>query len=78
MNTTHKHFSQEWIDAWNSHDLEKILSHYADDIVLTSPVAAKLCQDPSGIVKGKTALTAYFKKGLEVYPDLRFTLLDEL
>lgn len=23
-------FSREWIDAWNAHDLDRVLSHYAD------------------------------------------------
>ena len=35
-------FAREWIDAWNAHDLERILSHYSDEIVFTSPVAAQL------------------------------------
>ena len=35
-----KRFAREWIEAWNSHDLDAILSHYATDVVLTSPVAA--------------------------------------
>jgi hypothetical protein len=65
-----------WLRAWNSHDLEAILSHYADDVVLVSPVAAQLLADPSGMVKGKGALRAYFSRGLEAYPDLRFELLD--
>jgi hypothetical protein len=25
------------VKVWNSHDLEKVLSHFADDVVLTSP-----------------------------------------
>ena len=66
----------DWIHAWNSHDLEAILSHYADEVVLVSPVAAKLLADPSGRVSGKGALRAYFSRGLEAYPDLRFELLD--
>jgi len=27
--------AQEWIAAWNAHDLERILAHYADDVELT-------------------------------------------
>lgn len=69
-------FAREWIDAWNSHDLDVILSHYDDNVVLTSPIAAKLLNDPSGTVRGKAALRAYFRRGLEAYPDLRFELLD--
>ncbi|NJR59383.1 MAG: nuclear transport factor 2 family protein [Cyanobacteria bacterium CRU_2_1] len=69
-------FAQDWIEAWNTHDLDKIMSHYAEDVILVSPVAAKLLNDLSGTVTGKAALRSYFKKGLEVYPDLKFELLD--
>ena len=69
-------FARHWISAWNAHDLDAILSHYADDVVLTSPVAARLLNDPSGTVRGKPALHAYFQIGLETYSDLRFELLD--
>jgi hypothetical protein len=31
-------FAIEWIAAWNSHDLERILGHYADDVEVTSPL----------------------------------------
>ena len=71
-------FAEEWVHAWNSHDLEAILAHYAPDVVLTSPVAAKLLNDTSGTVQGKDALRAYFKRGLEAYPALYFELLDVL
>lgn len=27
-------FAHEWIAAWNAHDLERILAHYADDVEL--------------------------------------------
>jgi hypothetical protein len=69
-------FAHQWIEAWNSHDLDEILSHYAEDVVLVSPVAATILNDPSGTVNGKEALRDYFKKGLEVYPDLKFELID--
>jgi ketosteroid isomerase-like protein len=69
-------FAADWIQAWNSHDLDEILSHYTEDVVLISPIAAKLLNDPSGIVRGKTALRGYFRKGLDVYPNLKFELID--
>jgi len=65
-----------WLQAWNSHDLAEIMSHYAEDVVLVSPVAARILNDPSGTVKGKDALRTYFTKGLEAYPNLKFDLLD--
>lgn len=69
-----KEFAADWIAAWNSHNLDAILSHYSPDVVLTSPVAAKIMNDPSGTVRGKAALRNYFKLGLEAYPNLRFDL----
>ena len=30
-------FADEWIAAWNSHDLDRVLRHYAADAELTSP-----------------------------------------
>ncbi|MEG4025774.1 nuclear transport factor 2 family protein [Microcoleus sp. S13C4] len=66
----------DWVEAWNTHNLERIMSHYAEDVILISPVAAQLLNEPSGTVTGKEALRNYFKKGLEVYPDLKFELLD--
>jgi ketosteroid isomerase-like protein len=71
-----RQFADEWVLAWNSHDLDAIMSHYASEVVLTSPVAANLLSDPSGIVAGKEALRRYFERGLAAYPDLTFELLD--
>jgi predicted ester cyclase len=71
-----KEFARAWIAAWNLHDLDAILAHYATDVVLTSPVAAKLLNEPSGTVAGKDALRSYFKRGLDAFPNLNFELLD--
>src|SRR5438105_2321948 len=68
--------ASHWTRAWNAHDLDQIMSHYGEDVVLVSPVAARILNDPSGTVKGKDALRAYFKRGLDVYPNLRFDLID--
>ena len=69
--------AQDWADAWNTHDLERILAHYDDEVLLTSPVALKLLNS-DGTVRGKAALREYFLRGLEAYPDLRFDLIDTL
>ena len=71
-------FTNGWVTDWNSHDLEKIMTHYEDDVELISPVAAQLLKDPTGRVIGKEALQNYFRKGLETYPYLQFTLNDIL
>ena len=48
-----RQFAREWVDAWNAHDLERILSHYAPDVVLRSPVAARLTS-PGSVSAGRT------------------------
>ncbi|HYS18491.1 MAG TPA: nuclear transport factor 2 family protein [Candidatus Binatia bacterium] len=65
-----------WVTAWNTHDLDSIMAHYEDNVVLVSPVAATMLDDPSGTVAGKDALRSYFKRALEVYPNLSFELVD--
>jgi len=69
-------FAEEWIAAWNSHDLEAILRHYEAGIVLTSPVAARVFNDPAGTVAGKDKLREYFTRGLALFPNLNFELFD--
>jgi ketosteroid isomerase-like protein len=71
-----REIAREWIDAWNSHDIDSIMSHYSDDVTLTSPIAVKLLGDESGVVTGKDALRSYFEKGLSAFPDLRFELTE--
>ena len=70
--------ANHWVAAWNAHDLDLIMTHYDDAIELTSPVAAKLLGTPAGKVVGKANLKAYFQRGLEAYPELRFRLEDVL
>ena len=71
-----REFADHWVGSWCSHDLDAIMSHYAEDVVLVSPAAAKILNDPSGTVRGKEALRNYFRRGLEAYPELSFELKD--
>jgi hypothetical protein len=71
-----RQFAEEWVEAWNSHDLDRILAHYDDQVVLTSPVALNLLKNGSGMVEGKPALRDYFSLGVKAFPDLRFELID--
>ena len=69
-------FAEEWVAAWNSRDLERILAHYTDDVVFASPKIVELFKDLSGEVRGKDALRAYWATGLQHLPDLHFTIED--
>ncbi len=68
-------FSRHWLDAWNNHDIEAVLTHFADDVVFTSPVAARMLADSDGVVRGKDALREYWTFALGRIPDLRFELV---
>lgn len=67
-------FARAWETAWNAHDVEAVLAHVADDVVFTSPVAARLVPGSGGVVRGKDALRAYWSEGLRQLPDLRFSV----
>jgi ketosteroid isomerase-like protein len=71
-------FAVDWIDSWNSHNLERILSHYSDDFCMTSPFIARIASAGSGTLYGKDSVRSYWEKALIKYPDLRFELIDVL
>ena len=75
MNTTNaQHFATEWVAAWNAHDLDTIMSHYADELEFYSPVIKQMGVNEAGVIKDKAALRSYFKAALEKFPDLHFEL----
>jgi hypothetical protein len=67
-------FAGSWLEAWNAHDVEAVLDHFADDVVFTSPLASQLLEDCDGVVRGKPALRAYWTEGLRRIPELHFDL----
>jgi len=66
--------AQRWIDAWNSHDLELILSHYADDVEFEAQTVVGRWNKPDGKLHGIAELRKHFALGLELVPDLKFML----
>jgi ketosteroid isomerase-like protein len=71
-------FAKRWIGAWNNHDLDEILSHYADDFEMSSPYIAQIAGEPSGKLTGKSAVGAYWAKALARTPTLRFEAITVL
>jgi hypothetical protein len=68
-------FSDDWVRAWNAHDVEAVLAHFHDDVVFTSPVAARVVPDSGGVVRGKAELRLYWTAALAALPDLRFEVV---
>lgn len=67
---------REWIGAWNSHDLERVLALYTEDAEMTSDKIQALGFEAGGTLRGKDRLRAYWGKALAMLPNLRFDLID--
>jgi hypothetical protein len=68
-------FAAEWAQAWNDRDIDRVLSHFTDDVLWTSPVAAQVIEGGDGVVRGKDAVRAYYQEGLRRTPDLHFEVI---
>ncbi len=76
MKINEKEFAKEWIDAWNSHDLDRILSHYSDDFEITSPMIRVATGMETGMLSGKENIRQYWATALKKLPGLNFELVD--
>jgi len=71
-----KKFAEVWVRSWNSHNIEDILSHYSDDIEITTPMIKMALGSGDGTLKGKEAVDNYWRKALDKMPDLHFELYE--
>lgn len=69
-------FADDWSRDWNAGDIERILSHYADDIEVWSPLIVARGFSAEGSIRGKSLLRAYWSVGLSLDPPLRFEVKD--
>jgi ketosteroid isomerase-like protein len=65
-------FAARWAEAWNARAIERVLDHFHEDVVFTSPTALAMVGAPT--VCGKEALRAYWVAALERIGSLRFTV----
>jgi hypothetical protein len=72
---TAEQLAAAWIAAWNSHDLERILEHYAPDFEMRSPLIVQRGFSADGVLRGKAAIRPYWGAGLAATPPLVFELL---
>jgi hypothetical protein len=70
-----RRFGDDWVRAWNDHDLDALMVHFADDVVFTSPVADRLVPGSGGRIHGRDALREYYAAGLTAIPGLRFDIV---
>ena len=67
---------RDWVAAWNSHDLERVLALYSDDFEMTSDRIPEFGFDASGTLRGKENVRAYWAKGFTIITNLKFELID--
>jgi len=69
-------FGREWIAAWNSHDLERILALYTEDAEMTSDRIQAMGLAESGTLRSKENLRMYWGRAFQLLPNLHFDLID--
>lgn len=63
-----------WINAFNEHDLEKLLALYAEDAVHFSPKLKIREPETNGQITGKSALRSWWAGAFERIPSLHYKL----
>ena len=64
----------QWFEAFNSHDLEKLLSLYHDEAEHYSPKLKLRQPGTNGKVSGKTALRTWWKDAFDRLPTFHYTV----
>ena len=67
-------FTADWIESWNSHDIDRIISHYSEELEFKSPLIVERYSEPSGTIHNREKLREYFLIGLTKNPELAFRL----
>jgi uncharacterized protein (TIGR02246 family) len=62
--------AERWLDAWNAHDVDRIVALYAPDARHTSARVNALGGKDDNL-QGLEAIGDYFRRGLAKYPSLK-------
>ena len=71
-------FATEWVEAWKTHDLERIISHYAETLHYCSPLVLERFPGFDGVIRDRATLRSYVQTGLRKNPALQFALREVL
>lgn len=67
-----KQIASKWFDAFNEHDLEKLLSLYDDQAQHYSPKLKMRQPETKGLIIGKTALRNWWQDSFDRLPTLQY------
>jgi limonene-1,2-epoxide hydrolase len=69
---TNKQIALTWFEAFNVHNLEKLLSLYDENAQHYSPKLKIRQPETQGLIKGKGALRAWWKDAFDRLPSLQY------
>ena len=69
---TARAFAASWYAAWNAHDIDAIMAHYAPSIEHSSPFIKRYNGTDDTSLRGAPAVRDYFARALVRNPTLRF------
>lgn len=72
---TNKQIALKWFEAFNEHDLEKLLQLYNDNALHYSPKLKIRMPETAGLIKGKQALRDWWKGAFDRLPSLQYEVI---
>ncbi len=70
-----KQIATKWFEAFNAHDLEKLLSLYNDNAKHYSPKLKIRMPETQGLIKGKQALREWWQDAFDRLPTLQYEVV---
>ena len=70
-----KQIAVKWFEAFDEHDLEKLLSLYDDNAQHYSPKLKIRKPETQGLIKGKSALREWWQDAFERLPSLQYEVI---
>lgn len=70
-----KSIALKWFEAFNTHDLERLLALYDDKAQHYSPKLKIRKPETLGLIKGKAALRDWWKDAFDRLPSLRYEVI---
>ncbi len=70
-----KQIALKWFEAFNAHDLEKLLSLYDDNAQHFSPKLKVRKPETQGLIKGKDALREWWQDAFDRLPSLQYEVI---
>jgi limonene-1,2-epoxide hydrolase len=67
--------ANEWFDAFNAKDLERLLSLYHDNAEHYSPKLKVRQPETNGLIRGKDSLRTWWRDAFDRLPSLRYEVL---